>query len=177
MWALFAFPIIVFLLLAFVVLSIILLIANWRYMFYFWAFSLIGIAVLIGLFWILNLLTSKTVLSPNDYHGSYIINRDYFSGKQSDWQYNHFRFMITEEDSIYFYETKHEKIINTYKGTVSFTKNSRSTRLILKSLEPEHHVLSRNPTTYRDTWNFYLVFNSPKFYNMYFKKGNWKPIE
>ena len=43
--------------------------------------------------------------------------------------------------------------------------------------EPNHHILIENPTTYRQVWNFYLVFNSKKFNNVFFKKGNWKPLK
>jgi hypothetical protein len=176
MWAIWALPFIVLFILAFLGLSIYFLIENWRDMLCFWAFSFVGVVILIVMLGLLNFFTSKTVLTPDDYQGSYIVNRDYFSGKQSDWQYNHFRFNITGEDSIFFYETENEKIINTFKGTVSYSKSRESARLKISNLEPSHHVLSGNPTTYRNTWDFYLVFNSPKFYNMYFKKGIWKPI-
>jgi len=43
--------------------------------------------------------------------------------------------------------------------------------------QPTIHILASNPTTYRNAWNFYLVFNSPKFGNMFFKKGKWEEIE
>jgi hypothetical protein len=37
--------------------------------------------------------------------------------------------------------------------------------------QPTHHIMTSNPTTYRSAWSFYLVFYSPKFNNVYFKKG------
>jgi len=42
--------------------------------------------------------------------------------------------------------------------------------------QPTHHIVTSNPTTYRSAWSFYLVFESPKFNNVYFKKGQWTPI-
>ncbi|NRF37488.1 hypothetical protein [Pedobacter foliorum] len=42
---------------------------------------------------------------------------------------------------------------------------------------PTHHIMDGDPTIYRDTWSFYLVFNSPKFGNMFFKKGAWEPLD
>ncbi|WP_188599604.1 hypothetical protein [Polaribacter pacificus] len=43
--------------------------------------------------------------------------------------------------------------------------------------KPNHHITETNPTTYREPWwNFYLVFKSKKFNNMYFRKGKWKKI-
>jgi hypothetical protein len=136
-------------------------------------FSLFGL-IIIGN--ILGFLTDPKKLSKKDYHGQYVIHRDYFSGPQADWQCNNFRFEIKTNDSIFFYVTDKEKIIQTYRGTVSTVKPYNSERLVLNMEQPTHHVLSFNPTTYRSAWSFYLVFYSPKFKNMYFKKAKWKPI-
>ena len=124
-------------------------------------------------------LTAKTELDKQDYYGEYIINRDYFYGEQTDWQYNHFRFEITETDSILFFVTEKGKVLKTYRGTIktSDPKNHHSERLIIEMEKPKHHIMMSNPTTYRSAWGFYLVFNSPKFHNVFFKKGNWKIIE
>ncbi|TAE89990.1 MAG: hypothetical protein EAY81_01375, partial [Bacteroidetes bacterium] len=124
-------------------------------------------------------LTAKTELKKKDYYGQYIVNRNYFPGIQADWQYNHFRFEIKENDSIYFYLTDKEKILKTYVGTITTTYRSQysSARLIINMEQPTHHILTSNPTTYRSTWSFYLVFDSPKFNNVFFKKGQWKPLD
>jgi len=121
-------------------------------------------------------LLSDKELKKKDYYGQYIVNRDYFKGEQADWQYNTFRFEIVDNDSIFFYVTDKEKILKTYKGTVSMTTYYRSARLKIDMEQPSHHIMSSNPTTYRSTWSFYLVFYSPKFNNVFFKKGKWKPI-
>ena len=131
---------------------------------------------LIILGWVTSPLRTKMVLSKEDYYGGYIINRKVFPGKQADWQYNSFRFEIRENDSIYFHVTEGEKIIQTFKGKVRFVTPYNSTRLIIDMAEPTHHIVSGNPTTYRNVWNFNLVFESPKFYNVFFKKGKWTPI-
>jgi hypothetical protein len=115
-------------------------------------------------------------LDINDYHGNYIINRNYFAGKQADWQYNHFRFEIKDNDSIYFYVTDGSKILKTYKGKVSTTNNYISARLILHMDSNTHHIMLQNPTTIRSAWSFTLAFYSPVFNNVYFKKGDWEPI-
>ncbi|MBW2961848.1 hypothetical protein [Mesonia aestuariivivens] len=142
-------------------------------------FIWLGIFGLVLLSGIIQWLTSKTELDKDDYYGEYVINRDYFKGKQTDWQYNHFRFEITDKDSILFYVTENEKILETYRGTIRTTdpRNYRSARLIIKMDKPTYHILTSNPTTYRSAWDFYLVFKSPKFNNVFFKKGKWKPIE
>lgn len=140
-------------------------------------FSSLVFFLLLGLI-INSALSQKMILEKGDYYGEYIINRNYFKGKQADWQYEHFRFKISKNDSIYFYLTNKDKIIKTYTGKIE-TSNpySHSERLILRMGGPSHHILSENPTTYRMPWHFILVFKSPKFNNMYFKKGKWKPIE
>jgi len=117
-------------------------------------------------------------LKKKDYYGEYIVNRDYFSGRQSDWQYDHFRFEIRENDSIYFYVTEKGKVVNTYRGIIKTTDPNQyiSERLITNMEQPTYHILTSNPTTYRSFWSFNLVFYSSKFNNVYFKKGQWKPL-
>ncbi len=119
----------------------------------------------------------KKKLKKKDYYGEYIIDRNYFKGKQADWQYDHFRFEITDDDSIFFYVTEKERIIETFKGTITTLKPYSSERLVIKMEKPTHHILNSNPTIYRETWDFFMVFNSPKYYNMFFRKGEWEFIE
>lgn len=120
---------------------------------------------------------SKIILDKSDFYGEYIIDRSYFPGKQADWQYNTFRFEIKENDSIFFYVTEGKTKLKTYKGTISTPAPYKSARLVIKMEQPTHHVMSSNPTIYRDVWDFFMVFNSPKFHNMYFRKGTWKEID
>jgi hypothetical protein len=142
---------------------------------YFW----LGLLGLFCLGTIIKLLTDKKELDKEDYYGSYIVNREFFKGKQTDWQYDNFRFEIKDNDSIYFYVTDKEKILKTYRGTIKTTDPSQysSERLIINMEQPTHHILTSNPTTYRSAWHFYLVFHSPKFNNVYFKKGQWEPLD
>lgn len=137
----------------------------------------LGIFGLVFLAGIIQWLTTKTELEKKDYYGQYIVNREYFPGKQADWQYNNFRFEIKENDSIYFYVTNQEQIIRRYEGTITTTQSYRSERLIINMKQPTHHIMTSFPTTYRNAWSFYLVFFSPKFNNVYFKKGKWKPLD
>lgn len=125
---------------------------------------------------ILNQVNKKIRLKKTDYYGEYIINRDFFKGKQANWQYNSFRFEIKQNDSIYFYVTEKEKILKTLKGKISSSSPNGSSRIQIHMIDSNHHILKSHPTTYRSTWSFYLVFYSEKFNNVYFKKGHWKPI-
>lgn len=140
---------------------------------YFW----LGLFGLFILGTIIRLLTDKKELEKNDYYGEYIVNRDYFPGKQADWQYDNFRFEIKDNDSIYFHVTDKEEILKTYRGIITTTKPYSSERLLISMEQPTHHIMTSNPTTCRSAWSFYLVFYSPKFNNVYFKKGKWKPLD
>ncbi len=121
-------------------------------------------------------LTSKVILNKEDYYGNYVVKRDYFSGKQADWQYSSFRFEIKRNDSIYFHVTHGAKIIKTFRGIVETPAAYRSKRLDITMQTPTHHIVTDDPTTYRGIWSFYLVFHSAKFGNVFFEKGDWKPL-
>ncbi|MGB5983095.1 MAG: hypothetical protein WBG46_13210 [Nonlabens sp.] len=131
--------------------------------------------LLLTIIW--GLLNQKMVLEPDDFYGNYTVNRSYFEKKQANWQYNHYRFEIKENDSIYFYHTDGSKILETWKGKVYYPGFHKSARLHIKMKEPKHHILESDPTIYREAWKFHLVFNSAKFGNMYFIKNEWEPID
>ena len=125
-----------------------------------------------------SIFTNKKTVEKEDLYGNYIIDRDKCSGKQADWQYNHYRFIITEDNKIFFYITEKENIIKTIEGKVEFTENgSYSPHIKLQLEEPKFHILQENPTLYREIWSFYYVFESDKYKNVFFTKGNWKSID
>lgn len=126
---------------------------------------------------ILDFFTTKTQVDKDDIYGNYVINRQKCPGKQSDWQYNHYRFKITEDDRIYFYITEKENIIKTIEGTVTYNIGYTSPHIKLNFEEPKFHILIENPTLYREIWTFYYVFESKKYGNMFFSKGNWNEID
>ncbi|MGS0527657.1 hypothetical protein ACU8V7_23210 [Zobellia nedashkovskayae] len=135
------------------------------------------IIVFISILSIISVLSKKKVLEKSDFYGEYTVDRNYFPGKQADWQYNNFRFEIKENNSIYFHVTDGEKINKIYKGNISTLAPYKSARLVIKMDGPNHHILATNPTIYRQAWGFYLVFKSQKFNNMCFRKNVWKPID
>lgn len=140
---------------------------------FIWA-GIIGL-VIVGV--IVQKLTSKILLKKDDFYGQYIIDRAKFSGKQADWQYDNFRFEIKTNDSIYFYVTNKDKVSRIFMGIITTLEPYKSKRLVINMKQPTHHILATHPTIYRDTWTFYLVFNSPKFGNVFFTKGQWKSID
>jgi len=136
--------------------------------------AIIGLAIASG---ITQKLNAKILLEKKDFYGQYIIDRSFFPGKQSDWQYKHLSIDIKSNDSIYFYSIDDADLLTTYEGIITTIKPYRSERLIIHMTQPTHHVLTSNPTIYRGKKRFYLVFNSPKFGNVFFKKGKWTQID
>ncbi len=123
----------------------------------------------------INFFTSKKNLDQSDLYGDYVIDRSHFPGKQADWQYDHFRFTLTHSDSIYFHETEGANIIKTHKGSIRFlTKYSQPRLIIEMENDTCHHIIEKYPTLYRKVWSFYYVFHSPKFKNVFFRKGKWR---
>jgi len=116
-------------------------------------------------------------LTKEDYYGDYIINRKRLRGKQTDWQYNHYRFTIDKNDTFTLYEIDDNDSTHIFKGKISTVTPHSSARLIIKPDSPNHHFFASNPTTYRKGKKFRLVFESKKFSNMFFKKGTWQPID
>ena len=138
----------------------------------------LGLIVFIALIDAIGSLTADKILSKKDFYGQYIIDRNYFKGRQTNWQYDNFRFEIKENDSLFFYVTDKERILKTYRGVIKTTDPNvyKSVRLSINMEQPTIHVLKTDPTIYRSAWDFLLVFHSEKFNNMYFRKGTWKPI-
>ena len=142
------------------------------------AFIWLGFLGLLLLLSIVSIFTTKKEITKDDIYGEYIIDRNKCSGKQADWQYNHYRFKITEDHKIYFYITENEKVIKTITGTVEIKEYyTPSPRLKINFDEPRFHILKENPTLYREIWTFYYVFYSDKFGNMFFTKEKWEPID
>ena len=95
-------------------------------------------------------------LHRDDFIGEFVIDRKCFAGKQADWQYDNFRFEIKKNDSIYFYVTNKERLIKTYRGTITTTKPYSSEILKVKMEQPTNHIMSSNPGIYRGKWSFIL---------------------
>ncbi len=139
----------------------------------------LGLICFVTLIYAIGSLTADKILSKEDYYGQYIIDRNYFKGKQANWQYDNYRFEIKPNDSLFFYVTDKERILKIYKGTIKTTDPSiyKSVRLSINMEQPTIHILRTDPTIYRSAWSFMLVFKSDKFNNMYFRKGKWKQID
>ncbi|MFK7903534.1 MAG: hypothetical protein AB8B69_00340 [Chitinophagales bacterium] len=135
-----------------------------------------GIFGLIILASILQYFTTKMEVRKKDIYGEYIIDRSKFAGHQADWQYENFRFEITDEDEFIFYQINEEKIVKVDTFKAEFIERNVSDRIRVKQRSGMHHIIEEEPTLYRNIWSFYYVFESPKFGNVFFTKGKWKPL-
>jgi hypothetical protein len=122
-------------------------------------------------------LVAKKEIDRNDIYGSYVIDRSKFPGRQADWQYNHYWFEIRHPDQFIFHVTDGKKILTTYKGKVHFLEVYANPRIELIVEPPGYHVIEPKPTLYRTRWGFYYVFHSTEFGNVFFTKGEWKPLK
>ena len=133
-------------------------------------FIWLGITVISIASGITQKLNAKILLEKKDFYGHYIIDKSFYPGKQAEWQYMHFQFDIRNNDSIFFNVTNGKNILKTYKGSITTIKPYSSERLIINMEQFTHHILTSNPTIYRNKRSFYLVLNSPKFGNVFFRK-------
>ena len=136
-------------------------------------------AIVIGLVLfvtVLHLIFDTKEVTKEDVYGEYIIDRTKFAGRQADWQYEHYRFEITKQDSFLFHITDNERIIKTYRGTAYFLPAYKIARLVLSVDTPRNHIIENEPTLYRNRFSFYYVFKSPKFGNVFFTKDRYKKI-
>ena len=134
----------------------------------------IGLVLLVS---IVNLIASLNELDRDDIYGDYVIDRTKYPGKQSDWQYEHFRFEINQNDEILFHLTERAKILKTYKGKIHFLDQYKVPRIVLNFENSKHHIINENPTLFRKGKTFYYVFYSSKFGNVFFTKDKWKEID
>ena len=125
---------------------------------------------------IIKLIANLNELNQDDIYGEYVIDRTKYPGKQSDWQYENFRFEITKNDDILFHVTNKSKILKTYNGKIHFLEQYESPRIVLNFKNEKHHIVNENPTLYRNGKSFYYVFYSEKFGNVFFTKDKWKEI-
>jgi hypothetical protein len=162
---------IVFIFLPLLVILLLYGIFTKRLFFGYAILSLIGGAIILfSLSQLFQWVANPKILKKEDYYGTYHIKRDLFPGKQADWQYNSYNFIIKTNDSIYFNVVNADKVSKVYKGKIETVCPYQSARLKLRMDFPTHHILESGPTVYRSASGFYLVFFSSKYNNVFFEK-------
>ncbi|WP_276979026.1 hypothetical protein [Flavobacterium filum] len=137
---------------------------------------------LIGLFWFAEPYFRPMILTQKDIIGNYVIDKDKFPGKQADWQYDNFKFTINENDELIFKSRIYDNVWKSDTVKISYStgyydlgKEEYCNRKIrVHSDSTSHHIIKDNPTLYRQSFGqFYYVFKSEKFGNVFFKRGKW----
>jgi hypothetical protein len=107
-------------------------------------------------------------LTKADIIGKYCIDTNFFSGTNARWQYDHFSFTITPNDSINFYVTNKDTVIKFFKERISYSSGPPDLWQV-QSNTP-YHIIKYPPTLYRGHQRFYYVFTSGIYGNMFFRK-------
>jgi hypothetical protein len=108
-------------------------------------------------------------LTKNDIVGEYRIDTTFYPGANAKWQYDHYKFYITNKDSILFIVMKEKEIPRTiYKHKIKYSKIPPKLWSVVA--DTTHHLIRNQPTLYRGHDKFYYVFHSEKFGNMFFRK-------
>ena len=133
---------------------------------------LIILAIIVGK------IMQPIIIKKSDIYGEYVIDRTKFKGRQADWQYENFRFKITENDELIFESRIYDNKWKSEKVKVSYSsgyydddkKDYCNQKIRLYSDSTNHHIIQDNPTLFRKSFGFYYVFRSEKFGNVFFKK-------
>ncbi len=107
-------------------------------------------------------------LTKEDIVGDYRIDKNFYPGKNADWQYDHYRFTITPTDSIYFYVTHKDTILKIFKWKLKYSSGPPDLWRIQS--DTVYHVTKYQPTLFRGHRKFYYVFHSDIYGNMFFRK-------
>lgn len=135
-----------------------------------------------GLLWLIEPYFRPMILTQKDIIGNYVIDKNKFPGKQADWQYENFKFTITENEKLIFKSRIYDDFWKSDTVTISYStgyydldKEEYCNRKIkIHSDSTSHHIISDNPTLYRQNFGrFYYVFESEKFGNVFFRKEKW----
>lgn len=140
-------------------------------------YAAIGFIVAVGGLKGYDLYLKSTHIKAEDLYGSYIIDRSEYPGENADWQYNEFRFDIVPPNDIRFHKTTMERIANTTDGKLFFKERYRDFDELTLQMERSRHLWDIQPIVRGDNEQFHLVFRSTEFGDMFFIKGEWKPLE
>lgn len=108
-------------------------------------------------------------LKQKDIYGDYRIDTNFYPGANARWQYNRYRFTITDKDSL---------LLNTYdiygrlQSTYGYKIRHSSSRFGAWNADSaKHHLLYHSPTLYRSHSSYYYVLKSTRYGNMFFRKS------
>ena len=133
----------------------------------YWLFFILSYLIL----FVVGSINSPMTVDRDDIYGKYEIDKDMFKGNNANWQFQHFNFEIEDNDEFIFFEYyDNGKIKSQHKGNIEFIEGYASPHLKIQNVKPGHQIIENEPSLIRKKWNFYYVFKSKKFGNVFFKK-------
>ena len=116
-------------------------------------------------------MNTRVQLDEADIYGIYRVDPAFFPGPQADWQHDHYRITVAEDRTITLTERYDGGGAVAFSGRYEFIEGYiAAPRLCILPDQFIHHLLSDNPTLYRENWGFYYVFHSPEYGNVFFRK-------
>ena len=107
-------------------------------------------------------------LTKQDIICEYRIDTNFYPGRNAKWQYKNYKFTITSNDSLYFYQTSGDKIFKSYAYKLKYSSGPPDLWTIQSMTT--YHVIKYPPILYRGHNKFYYVFKSDIYGNMFFRK-------
>lgn len=99
----------------------------------------------------------------------YEIDTSFYPGKNANWQKEHFRFQVKQDDTFIFYDRLADNSEREYHGSITWAHQNPEKWSI--QMNESHHVIDPHPVLYRNQKQIYYVFRSKLFGNMFFRKA------
>ena len=107
-------------------------------------------------------------LTKSEIIGDYRIDTNFYKGTNAKWQYEHYKFTISPNDSIYFFVINKDTVKKMFKGKLKYSSGPPDLWTIQSMTT--YHVIKYPPILYRGHNKFYYVFKSDIYGNMFFRK-------
>jgi hypothetical protein len=118
---------------------------------------------------LINPFVTKMQLDKDEIYGNYVIDREKCAVKQADWQYNHYRFKITEDNKIHFYITENEKVVKTIMGMIKINEGGASPHLKI-FFDKKKFTLPMIILLYTEIFGIFIMSFIPINIKMFFSK-------
>ncbi len=137
----------------------------------------LGFLALMGLFGLAHWADAlRTPIQPcrTDLIGVYRVDRDMYPGPQANWQYEHHRILITEQDSLILEILKNGKVLKRFARAFEPVPVSGLRHFRWQFADDNdslyHHIIATEPIMIRSHSSFYYVFPSNRYGNMFLRK-------
>jgi hypothetical protein len=128
----------------------------------------IGVVLIFVLGAVLDNYRTPIRLTHQQVIGGYRIDTGFFPGPNARWQFEHYRFLITDNDSICFFYVDEKKMVHQrFKLGIKYCFGPPVLWSIIN--DTSQNIFESGPILYRSHNRFYYVFKSKKIGNMFFR--------